>query len=320
MSAILSVEPTLLLREFEAFRALIYELAGIVLSDAKQTLVQSRLARRMRELRLTDYADYLQILTLDRNSQEITNFINALTTNKTDFFREPFHFNYLTQQLLPEIEARGCASGDRKLRIWCAASSTGEEPYSLAMTVREYFGQDSSWDLRILASDIDTNVLATASAGIYPDSRVADIPVTLRHRYFERERTGGEPRWRALPAIRDLLTFRRINLKAREWPINTLFDVIFCRNVMIYFDRDTQSELLTHFADYLRPDGILMVGHSESLHDLTIDFQSLGNTMHRCIRTTNPTEQGPGETTQHGAARVIIHQLCIPLGGCGRHG
>ena len=297
-------EPHLSLRDFKSFKKLIYDLAGIALADSKEVMVQSRLAKRLRALGLESYSDYWQLLSRGDRPDEITNFINALTTNKTDFFREKHHFDFLMSTAFPEIQKRAAEGGQKKVRIWCSASSTGEEPYTIAISVREFFGTDPNWDIRILASDIDTEVLRTAAAGVYPIDRFSVVPHQIIKRYFEHDTEAGDSIYRAKSTLRDLITFRQINLQQAEWPINTSFDVIFCRNVMIYFDAQTQSALVDHFSKVLRSDGYLMIGHSESLLSHTDRFRSLGNTVY-AVRNNPVAEKPP-------AKPVVANHLAKP--------
>ena len=273
-------EPKLTERDFKSFKGLIYKLAGIALADSKQIMVQGRLSKRLRALDMDSYSEYWDLISSNRDPEEVTRFVNALTTNKTDFYREKHHFDFLQSTVFPKIKEKAARGGPKRLRIWCSASSTGEEPYTLAMSVREFFGADSSWDIRILASDIDTDVLHTASEGLYTQDRVADMPARLLHQYFQRESRSPESSVRAKPILRELITFRQINLQNSEWPINTIFDVIFCRNVMIYFDAPSQTKIVNHFAEKLADDGYLMIGHSESLFGLTDLFKPLGETIY----------------------------------------
>ncbi len=268
-------------REFKSVQSLIYDLAGIALADSKHIMVQSRLAKRVRKLELDSYTEYLRYLDNPEHKDEVTNFVNALTTNKTDFFREKHHFDFLANTAFPELKRRAEISGERKLRIWCSASSTGEEPYTIAMSVREFFGDDPRWDIRILASDIDTEVLARADEGVYDADRIGDIPMHLLKKYFEKQAKSEDAPVKAKPTLRDLITFRKLNLQDQQWPINTLFDIIFCRNVMIYFDRPSQKKIVEHFADYLRPEGHLIIGHSEALFGITDRYRSLGDTIYQ---------------------------------------
>ncbi len=264
-------------REFTAFQKLIFELAGISLAPGKQVLVRSRLTRRLRKLHLNSFSSYLDLLS-DPASTEREAFINCLTTNKTEFFREPHHFQFLREQVIAEAKDLARNTGERKLRLWCAAGSSGEEPYSLAITLREAFPTGSGWDLRILATDIDTDVLQTAAAGRYPEATLQTLPERYRDKYFHIRHDGsGQVR----DELRELITFRRLNLNQSEWPIRTAFDAIFCRNVMIYFDQPTQKRLVEHMTELLRPGGYLMIGHSESLMGFPGRLESLGQTIYR---------------------------------------
>lgn len=278
-------------REFNTVQKLIYDLAGIVLSDAKRIMVQGRLNKRLRALDMESYGEYLDYLLDPRHADETPLFINALTTNKTDFFRERHHFDFLTNTAFPEFVRRSKQGRAQRLRIWCSASSTGEEPYSIAIAVREFFGLDSPWDIRVLASDIDTAVLEAATKGVYAEERVMDMPRSLVLKYFDREsRTSTD--WIAKPTLRDLLTFRRINLQEATWPIQTLFDIIFCRNVMIYFDGESQRKIVRHFSDYLDPEGYLILGHSESLIGISDQFSLLGETVYHKTEAAKRSPRG----------------------------
>ncbi|MBL8814024.1 MAG: hypothetical protein JNM43_27895 [Planctomycetaceae bacterium] len=271
-------------KEFGLFRELIYREAGISLSPAKHQLVESRLVKRLRVLGLNSFTEYYEYATGgDPSGQEHLQLINSLTTNKTDFFREQHHFEFLQKKLFPAIEQRANETGDRRLRIWSAACSTGEEPYTLAMTVLDYFGPMSvnGWDIRILASDVDTEVLSRASAGRYEADRLNDVPADVRKKYFVRTSKASDSDYQVRPELQELITFRRINFIDATWPIQTCFDVIFCRNVMIYFDEMTQDRLLTRFSEVLVPEGHLFIGHSESILRLDNLYRSLGDTVYR---------------------------------------
>ena len=265
-------------RDLDAFRSLIYDLAGISLSESKHVLVQSRLAKRLRHLGLDDYSEYLDLLRrCEKGAPELEAFVNVLTTNKTEFFREPHHFEFLRNEILTGVEERARNGADRKVRIWCAASSTGEEPYTLAMALTEHFQKQPGWDLRILASDIDTDVLRKASEGRYCSLAMEYLEESYRKKYFTNE---GELS-SVSPALKKLITFRQINLNRAPWQINAKFDAIFCRNVMIYFDQDTQRKLIDNLCNYLNPRGYLIIGHSESLLGFSDRLESLGNTIYR---------------------------------------
>jgi chemotaxis protein methyltransferase CheR len=286
---------TLTDEEFQTIRELIYREAGISMSDAKRALVCSRLAKRLRHLNLHSHGEYLDYLaTQDPAGVERQLMINCLTTNKTDFFREPHHFEFLRQVIFPEVKRRAAQGRPRRLRIWSAGCSMGDEPHTIAMTILEHFGSLHGWDVRILASDINTDVLRTAEQGIYPLERIAFMEEELKCRYFLR----GTGRWdgfcQVRPEVRRLVTFRRINFMDNPWPIHTRFDVIFCRNVIIYFNAQTQQQLLPRFAEHLAEDGHLILGHSENLHWLSRLFVSCGNTVYQRRAGANlPVAESP---------------------------
>jgi chemotaxis protein methyltransferase CheR len=262
--------------DFNDIRARVFAHTGISLADHKRELVYGRLAKRLRALRLSSFADYCR--HLDANEEELLELINAITTNLTSFFREPYHFDYLRETILPELLERN--AGRRRIRIWSAGCSTGEEPYSIAMTVREVLPESRDWDVRVLATDIDSNVLAHAQAGIYREDRAAQIPPGLLRRFFRKGVGAAAGSVRAIDELRDLIAFRRLNLM-EEWPMKGPFDVIFCRNVVIYFDKDTQRRLIGRYADLLAQGGHLFVGHSETLFKVSDRFQLVGRTIYR---------------------------------------
>jgi chemotaxis protein methyltransferase CheR len=263
--------------DFERVCAIVYRTVGIRLTEAKRDLVYGRLARRIRQLQLTSFRDYLDLVEAEPE-REFTDFVNAITTNLTSFFRERHHFDALRSQVFPELMRARTAS--RRLRIWSAGCSTGEEPYSLAMTVADEFGQRAGWDVRILATDLDTNVLEHARAGVYNEDRVRQIPDNIRSRWFRRGRGENAGRVRVAPELQDLITFNQLNLM-EPWPMRGPFDIIFCRNVVIYFDKPTQTRLFERFADLLSDDGYLFVGHSETLYRVTDRFELIGQTIYR---------------------------------------
>lgn len=305
----IDVNLSLSAKQFKLVQKLIYEHAGISLQDSKQTMVQGRLAKRLRALDMTSYDQYLRFLEQNVNGRELIEFINCLTTNKTDFFRENHHFEFLANTVLPPLMP-ALEAGTHKLRIWSAACSSGEEPYSIAMTLRETLG--TTPDMAILASDIDTQVLERCQEGLYLGSRVVDIPKYLLHRYFDKEKGHGLDEdslaWRVKNSLRDLIRFRRINFQDGTWPIQTKFDVIFCRNVMIYFDRATQARLVERFAGYLQPEGHLIIGHSETLSGISERFDLVGNTVYRM----KPEAGAIRRTT---SARSASQQAPLPAAG-----
>jgi chemotaxis protein methyltransferase CheR len=274
--------------EFEAVRAALFREAGITLGAGKRVMVCSRLGKRLRHHGLRSVADYLRLVAADPTGAERQEFINALTTNKTDFFRESHHFDFLRDTVIARARA-----GTRRLRIWSAGCSTGEEPYTLAMTLRENCPAEEGWDVRVLASDIDTAVLAAAEAGVYAADRLEGVPPDLLPKYFLRGTGASAGKVAVRPALRDLITFRQVNLTGGRWPLRNRFDVIFCRNVMIYFNREVQARLLAGFASHLERDGFLFVGHSENLHGVTDEFLPLGQTIYRPRGGPEPAARPP---------------------------
>jgi len=267
--------------EFGRLRDLVRRHTGIALSEHKRSLVASRLGKRLRALGFPSFHAYCGHLAAEAGRPELEHFINAITTNKTDFFREPAHFEFLQSQVLPALRAQAARGQERRVRIWSAACSTGEEPYTIAITLREGLEPLAAWDVRILASDIDTQVLRQAAAGIYPVERVAGIRPFLVQRHFLRGTGSREGFVRVREEVRRLVTFRRINLLEEPWPIRTRFRCIFCRNVLIYFDQATQRRLIGRLADHLAAGGYLFLGHSELLHGLSDDFDYVRTTIYR---------------------------------------
>lgn len=259
-------------QDFERVRTLIHGRAGIALSPTKREMVYSRLARRLRELRITTFRKYLALLE-DAGHPEWESFVNALTTNLTSFFREAHHFPILADHL------RQRAKTGEPIELWCSASSTGEEPYSMAMTAVETFSSGMP-PIRIVATDVDTQVLAFAERGVYPLDRIEKLSPERVRRFFLRGTNEQQGSVRIRPELRALVRFTRLNLLDRQWPINTRFDGIFCRNVMIYFDRPTQRGIVERFVPLLKPDGLLFAGHSESLHHCADLFKLKGRTVY----------------------------------------
>jgi len=263
--------------DFEAIRRLVREAAGITLNDSKRALVVARLSKRLRHYGYRSFGEYEKHLRdRDADGSELRELINCITTNKTEFFREAHHFEWLRRELIPQLKARAQVTGTKKLRIWSAGCSTGQEPYSIAMVLAEELGH-GGWDLRILASDIDTHVLEKAIAGEYDEDVTEDVPVALRNKFFERKGS----RLVVARSVRDLVTFRRVNLIEKNWPIRIRFDTIFCRNVTIYFDRETQERLYERFVAQLEPHGYFVAGHSENLHWLSALLTPIGATVYR---------------------------------------
>lgn len=258
-----SLEPA----TFEKYRALIYEKSGIALAPGKEALVSARVAKRLRALMLDDHRAYLRLLKEDESGQELIQLLDAISTNVTSFYREPLHF-----QLLEKIVGEWREKGQQRFRIWCAASSTGEEPYTIAMTLREVFGT-APVDARLLATDISTKVLARAQEGIYTEERVKPVPKTLLNRYFDKRGPRDTPEYAVRQSLKDMVLFRRLNLATPPFPMHGPLDIVFCRNVMIYFDNQVRSRLLGEIHRLLKPGGYLFVGHAESLTGMVSPFK-----------------------------------------------
>jgi chemotaxis protein methyltransferase CheR len=257
--------------DFERVRALIYKRAGISLADSKQEMVYSRLARRLRATGIVSFSTYLDDLEAGKLGQEWESFTNALTTNLTSFFREAHHFPLLAEHVKHVRQS--------PITIWCSASSTGEEPYSIAMTVCEAFNTLNP-PVQIVATDIDTNVLATAANGVYPIERLDKMAPERAKRFFLRGKGDQQGMVRVRPELRQLVTFRQLNLLADSWPVSGQFDVIFCRNVMIYFDKATQRKILSRFVPLMKPDALLFAGHSENFLYVSDSLKLRGKTVY----------------------------------------
>lgn len=260
--------------DFEALRTLVITHTGIAVSDAKFEMFYARLARRLRALGLTDFKDYLALVQAD-DGQELIELINAITTNLTGFFREPHHFEFLAQTLVPAW----AACPERPLRLWSAGCATGQEPYSIALVLLEHLPDLERRDLRILATDLDTRALAEAAEAIYPESAAADLDRPPWRRWLLRGRGAQEGRIRLRPEVRALVTLRRLNLMD-EWPMQHRYEAIFCRNVMIYFDTPTKHRLIDRFTDRLTESGHLFLGHAESLSGFTRRLRPVARTVY----------------------------------------
>ena len=269
-------EFTLTESEFDCLRGLVYEHTGIALSNAKRELVYGRLARRLRKLKLTSFAEYCALIE-SRPAAEMQELTNAITTNLTAFFRENHHFEQLKSEVLPRLQRSRCRT--RRLRIWSAGCSTGEEAYSLAIVVQESLALLPDWDIKILATDIDSNVVAAGAAGVYGAERFKNVSDERLHRWFPP--MAARPGYRAASdKLKALITFKQLNL-FDPWPMKGPFDVIFCRNVVIYFDKDTQRALFNRMVELQEPEGWLFVGHSENLFNVTGRYKPVGRTAYR---------------------------------------
>jgi chemotaxis protein methyltransferase CheR len=294
------------LREFKLFRSLVHERTGIWLRDGKQVMLASRLSRRLRHHGIADFAEYYEVVRrAPDNSEEIREFINCVTTNKTSFFRERHHFDFLAKTVVPEVQAAVRHGGSRIIRVWSAASSTGEEAYSIAITLLDAlqtqgrstspvnpgsgspraglsgFSSPGSWKIEIVASDIDTNVLATGQRAIYSSDSLESVAPQLQKKYFLRGKDGMAGRIKVKPEVARLVQFKRINLKDPQWPLEGLFDVIFFRNALIYFNQNTQDIFLRKMIQHLKPRGYLFLGNAEHIPWLHGILEPLNQTMYR---------------------------------------
>ncbi len=269
-------------KEFELFRRLIYDSCGISLTSSKKELVKARLSKRLTKVGINTFKDYYKYVTkTDKTGKELVHLIDSISTNKTDFFREKKHFDFLNTSVLPSLISSKTKAGIKKLRIWCAASSSGEEPYTLAMTVFNHLKPNNGWDVKILATDISTKILQKAINGIYRKELLKDIPPGTISAHFSRVLYENTNCYKVKDHLRDLITFRRFNLMTPEFPFKSPFDFIFCRNVMIYFDPETQSKLTSKFYDCLPKDGYLFIGHSETLSRSNTSFKYIQPAVYR---------------------------------------
>lgn len=268
-------------REFEMFRSLIFEKSGISLHDGKRELVRTRLGSRLRKGGFQSYKDYYNFVKEDESGTELVNLLDAISTNLTSFFREINHFHFLKKVVIPEIMAKKSASGVREARMWSAGCSSGEEPYSIAFTVMEALDNVKNWDIKILATDLSTKVLGKAAQGVYSAERVQSVPKEIMNKYFDKFSDETGISYMVRPTVRSLIQFKRFNLMDHVFPFKRKFDFIFCRNVMIYFDKPTQQKLIEKYYNVLADGGYLLIGHSESLTGVSHRFKYIQPTIYR---------------------------------------
>ena len=275
-----SHEETISNADFGRLRRLIYEQSGINLTADKKTMLELRIKRRLRSLNLHSYAQYCEYLFARQGQkQEIVHLIDVVTTNKTDFFREPGHFELLVQKAIPSILASN--ENGRPLLVWSAACSTGEEPFTLAMILNDYALGHPGFYFRVLATDISTAVLAKAQLGVYSLEVVRPVPADMRRKYFMRSRDPDSKVLRVVPELRRQVEFRRLNFMDTDFGLTDKAHIIFCRNVLIYFDRPTQEKILQRLTRYLVPGGYLFVGHAETLHDIDVPVTPVAPALYR---------------------------------------
>jgi chemotaxis protein methyltransferase CheR len=270
-------------KEFALFSTLIYNRLGIKMPPVKKLMLTSRLMKRLKVLGLRSYKDYYDYLSTDiGKSQEFNKMIEAVTTNKTDFFREPDHFNILVKKVLPDIVESEKFIERKMVNIWSAGCSTGQEAYTLTMVMSEFFsGMKSNGKFSILATDISPKVLQAGYDAIYTESVIEPIPLAMRQKYLMRGTGDKSGLFRMIPSLREKVTFKQVNLMDSQFNVGTDMDIIFCRNVIIYFDKDTQKELFKKFYKHLVPGGYLFIGSSETLYGINNDFIPAGPTVYR---------------------------------------
>ena len=270
-------------RDYQRLCALVYDQAGISLGTQRRTMLEVRIKRRLKELELHSYGDYCDYLFGHHGQRdEIVHLIDVVTTNKTDFFREPRHFDFLVNEAIPELAV--VQGNARPFLVWSAGCSTGEEPYTLAMVMSEYAETHPRFGFRILATDISTTVLKRAATGVYSRAVVEPVPPEMKRKYLMRSREPGADRVRIVPELRRKIEFRRVNFMEDDFGVEERFDVILCRNVIIYFDRATQASVLGRLCDHLRPGGYLLVGHAEALHDMELPLSPVAPATYRKLR------------------------------------
>lgn len=254
---------------FQKFRRIVHEHSGIYLNNTKQAMVSARIAKRMRILGIGNQRDYLDMLVNDKTGDEITKFLDVISTNVTSFFREEEHFEFLGERLTEWIR-----QGKKKLRIWSAASSTGEEPYSIVMTVLAA-SIEKKFDFKVLATDISTRALAEASNGCYPETIMNSVPDSFKKRFFNKSKQDNGLYYQVRDTLKEHVLFRRLNLSKPPFPMKGRLDMVFCRNVMIYFNDETRTRLLSEIFRLLNPEGYLITGHAESLASIKTEFKCI---------------------------------------------
>ena len=266
--------------DFERLRSLVYAQCGINLGADRKTMLELRIKRRLRSLNLSSYSKYCEYLFGQRGQkEELVHLLDVVTTNKTDFFREAGHFDFLVQKALPELVAR--SGNSRQVQIWSAGCSTGEEPYTLAIVLSEYASAHPGFRFKVLATDLSTHVLDKANRGVFTAEVIQPVAPELRRKYFLRSRDPSSNLFRVVPELRHLVEFRRLNFKDADFGIAEKLDVIFCRNVIIYFDRTTQEQILQKLSNHLSANGYLFVGHAETLHTMDIPLIQVAPSAYR---------------------------------------
>jgi len=267
-------------KEFKLLSEYIYSEFGIKMPDAKRVMLQGRLLKRIRELNMKSYSEYCDYLfSEDGQNKELYSFLSVVTTNKTDFFREPVHFDFLRQTVLPEYKT----GNGGLLKVWSAGCSSGEEPYTISVVLNEFKRENPSFNFSIFGTDISANVLQKAAQGVYAENKIDIVPLELKKRYFLRSKDRVNATVRVTPQLQQNLTLRYLNLMDSSYDVNETFDIIFCRNVLIYFDRNTQEQVINKLCRHLKPGGHFFIGHSESLSSMTVPLQHIKPTIFKKI-------------------------------------
>jgi chemotaxis protein methyltransferase CheR len=272
-------------RQFDIISRLVYQVSGIDLHEGKEELVKARLIKRLRHLKIFGFDRYLKYLANDKSGSEIRAMVDILTTNKTNFFRESEHLDYLRDEIITGL-------GNDQIRLWSAGCSSGEEPYSIAITLCEAIPDIGKCDIKILATDISDRMMEQARQGLYGEDTLKGMPPQLKRKYFQKAEAGIGHRYRVVPLLQSMVCFAKLNLMD-EWPMRGLFDVIFCRNVMIYFDKQTQEKLVKRFWSQLRAGGYLMVGHSESLTFMAHDYRYIKPAVYQKVKVPVTAHKKP---------------------------
>lgn len=265
--------------EFKKLSSFIYSNYGIKMPDAKKTMLESRLQKRLRLNSITSFKDYIDfVFSKEGQEAELVHMIDVVSTNKTDFFREPSHFDFMTNTVLPEFVANNRLR--RPLKIWSAASSSGEEAYTIGMVINEYNEKNNTnIDYSVLGTDISTRILQTAVNGVYKEERITGIPLTLKRKYFLKSKDPSKRVVRIIPGLRKKMQFGRMNFMDNVYNVPNDFDIVFCRNVLIYFDHDTQEKVINRICTKLKPGGYFFLGHSESITNMDVPLQHIKPTM-----------------------------------------
>ncbi len=271
--------------DFERLSRFIYTHCGIKMPLVKKTMLEARLQKRLRLKGIKTFREYCNILfDSPEGSDELVHMINAVTTNKTDFFREPVHFSFLSETVFPEYMNSNGRQARQPFTVWSAGCSSGEEPYTLAIVMNEFAGQNPGFNFTIMATDISTRVLDKAKAGIYEEHQISMIPLPLKQKYFLRSKDRRKQLVRVISQLRSLITFQQLNLMDEKYLLREgSIDAVFCRNVIIYFDRDTQYALLKRLCRYIRNDGYLFLGHSETVHGFDLPLVRMASTIYRKV-------------------------------------